>query len=257
MQMVSASYAKCYNDDRSQEDEQARIIIELLSKHLGELRNISVLDVGSGAGRIAVPLGRVVAKIVCVEPALVAAEQLKARLAAERIKFEIHTNVIEDLNPRDVGLFDVVILSHILHWLECPSEFAGSDRFVRPGGCLVISLFSRENLAGMLLYKVFGDSILKLQEDMTPQTSELKSSLLSLGFDVVADVEVPVRTSYAEGRLERIIAAAGTLSLQKAMRSLPKEEYDKIVRDALDRLSNTSDLSDTEYRTVIIAKRPY
>lgn len=58
--MTDGVYAQCYYECRSDIDEQASSILKLMSTHVGKLDELSVLDVGSGPGRLAIPIGQMV-----------------------------------------------------------------------------------------------------------------------------------------------------------------------------------------------------
>ena len=75
----SDTYAECYYKNRSSIDEQALVILELISNLIGDISKVSVLDVGSGPGRLAIPIGKKVHKVVCIESDLSAANYLKNR----------------------------------------------------------------------------------------------------------------------------------------------------------------------------------
>ncbi|MES9857920.1 MAG: hypothetical protein ABW166_15175 [Sedimenticola sp.] len=71
----SKSYADCYHKNRSAIDEQASVILELISDLIGYISKTSILDVGSGPGRLAIPIGQQAHKMVCIESDLSAKKQ--------------------------------------------------------------------------------------------------------------------------------------------------------------------------------------
>ena len=67
-----------------------------------------------------------------------------------------------------------------------------------------------------------------------------------------------IRTSMSlktDRLLEQIINNDGTLAWQKLKNTFSEKEYSQIKLEALTRLKNESSLLDTEYRTMILAKK--
>jgi len=253
--VINELYAECYYAYRSDIDEQAASILELLPNYFESLENISVLDVGSGPGRLAIPIGRKIQRIVCVEPDISAANHLRSRSEKSKVHVEICTKKIQELSNQNLGYFDLVILSHVIHWFELSSLFEFSAKFVKDGGYILLSFFSLDRLKNMLFYKISGKEVLEIQKKYTPSKLEVKRELSQLGFQIVKNIDIPLNVFYGEGKLENIINSAGTLAWQKLRSKIPEEEYRQIKLQALTRLKNEPSLTDTEYRTMILAKK--
>lgn len=253
--LTNKSYAECYYENRSNIDEQATSIIDLIINNIGSLNSITVLDVGSGPGRLAIPIGQRVKKIVCVEPDVSAANYLKSRFEKCQVNFELHISKIQDLSSQKIGKFDLVILSHIIHWFEASSPFGCSTNFVKENGYLLLSLFNPDRLSNMLFYKISGSEILARQLKDTPSITDIECYLSSIGFDIIKKVDIQLSVFYGNGKLERIINNAGTLAWQKLKNTLPEEEYRRIKQDAFFRLKSESNLNDIEHRSMVLAKK--
>lgn len=248
-------YAECYNEYRSGIDEQASSILKMMSTYIGNLENISVLDVGSGPGRLAIPIGQVVQRVVCVEPDIVTAKYLKSRSENSKIPIEVHIAKIQDLSNQNLGYFELVILSHIIHWFEPSSPFGLSTNFVKNGGYILLSFFDPDQLKNMLFYKISGKEIFEIQKNDTPSKLSIELMLIQQGFEVVESANVSLNVFYGNDKLKHIINSSGTLAWQKLKEKVPEEKYRQIESQALTRLENESCLTDTEFRTMILAKK--
>jgi len=251
----SDTYAECYYKNRSSIDEQALVILELISNLIGDISKVSVLDVGSGPGRLAIPIGKKVHKVVCIESDLSAVNYLKNRAKRNKLEIEVFPSKLENLSSEEVGHFDLVILSHIIHWFDVSILLNLASKYIVDNGYILLSYFDLENLKNMLFYKISGNEILKIQEDHTISTSQVENFLNSAGFNIIHRGNTPLNVNYGDKKLEKIINNAGTLAWQKAKAILSKKEYRELTKSALTRLNNEPILRDTEYRTIIVAQK--
>lgn len=251
------SYANIYYNYRSYIDNQSESIIKLISDHIEDPKKVSVLDVGSGPGRLALPVGRRVKQIVCVEPNPLSASHLRLRLNGNRVRFKLYADKIENLSYRIIGQYDLVILSHILHWFSLPSLINISSTFCKDNGYILLSYFDRDNLEGMLFYKISGNEILKIQKDNTPLTSDIKLILKLAGYRIVKILNEHMIVDYGEGRLKQIVNSLGTLAWQKLKNSISEDKFNQIKHGSFSRLEKMTSLTDTEYRTMILAKKVF
>lgn len=251
----SKSYANCYHVNRSDADDQASVILALISDFICAPSKTSVLDIGSGPGRLAIPIGQQVQKMACIESDLSAVIHLKKRAERNNVKIEVYPSKIEDLSSEKIGSFDLVILSHIIHWFDASLLLNLSQKYVRNNGYILLSYFDLDNLKDMLFYNISGDKILQIQECHTLSTSQIEHLLNQAGFNIIHRIETPIKVNYGSGKLESIINSAGTLAWQKAQETLSEKEYSALKSNALTRLNSKLNLNDIEYRTMILAQK--
>jgi 2-polyprenyl-3-methyl-5-hydroxy-6-metoxy-1,4-benzoquinol methylase len=85
---------------------------------LGNSRR-KLLDIGGGSGRFALPLSKLIAEVVVVDPNLDALEILKSRIFSENIK--LYHGTLSDYV--EGGDFDLVIIIEVLGMIENITEF--------------------------------------------------------------------------------------------------------------------------------------
>jgi len=251
----SKSYADCYHKNRSGIDGQASVILELISDLIGDISKISVLDVGSGPGRLAIPIGQKVHKIACIEPDLSAVNYLQNRAERNNVEIEVYPAKIQDLSSEEIDCFDLVILSHIIHWIDVSLLLDISKEYVIDNGYILLSYFDLDNLEDMLFYKISGEQILQTQKHHTLSTSQIKNLLNQADFSIIHRIEIPIKVNYGNEKLESIINSAGTLSWKKSQETLSEREYLELKSSALTRLNSEPSLIDIEYRTMILAQK--
>jgi 2-polyprenyl-3-methyl-5-hydroxy-6-metoxy-1,4-benzoquinol methylase len=246
-------YAECYSKHRSDSDSQSIAIEGLIKRYRGDISQLSILDVGSGAGRLAIPLGAKSKRYVCIEADRITADYLEKKAKNSFVDLEIYNSRFEDLSNKGLGQFDLVILSHIIHWFDLEFLLQKSAHLLNPSGFILISYFDKKNLADMLFYRISGNEILNIQQNMTPSMTQIKSMLEAVGLELIENLDIPLHVSYENNRLVDIIQSSGTLAWLKACADLIPEQFKKIQNDALARLELYDDLNDTEYRTMLLA----
>jgi SAM-dependent methyltransferase len=169
-----------------------RVIAEVtgpdLTAHPAFGPGTTVLDAGGGFGSYAVPLARAGAQVTIAELAEVAA-WARAELAEEVVAPGSLTVIADDLSlPGEVGDFDAVLLSHVLHDLNDDQGVAllsGLRTRVRPGTALVV-------------FELAGNS----------------PGLIGPTFDLMMMIEGPGRARTAEG-LIRLLRDAGWTQVEE------------------------------------------
>jgi len=121
-------------------DEKARVLA-LLKRLVNRLPSRQAfLDVGAGAGDLAIPLSRRFETTTVVEP-----NQLQAaRLLAAFPHFRVHDCTFQEATLEE-GAFDLILCSHVLYYLPETEWMAAVQKMhdcLRPGGIAVIILQS-------------------------------------------------------------------------------------------------------------------
>jgi phosphatidylethanolamine/phosphatidyl-N-methylethanolamine N-methyltransferase len=114
---------------------QERVILHLREQLQGAKR---ILDVGTGTGNIALALAQTVQEVDGVDPSPLMLEEARAKAQAKNIQnVRFSLQGAYELKFSD-GLFDAVILSHVLHIIEKP-ELALSEakRVLKKDGLLM------------------------------------------------------------------------------------------------------------------------
>ena len=151
---------------------------ETLEALLGVVRpEHTVMDVGAGAGRLAVPLSRRCRKMTAVEPS----EAMRARLVEmaevwDVINLEVVPEAWEDATP---GPADIVICAHVVYTVTDIELFTAKlDEFARE--LVAVVLFEKPAAANYfpLWAKVYGEERLIL-----PCAPEYTAVLAELGVD--------------------------------------------------------------------------
>ena len=95
------------------QDRAFRVVKSLIA------REASVLDVGTGTGRLLFQLSDVCSRVDGVEPSLRNIEVAKRRLAQARASnVFLHHSHVEDLLAEGNRRYDVAVLSYVLHEIE-------------------------------------------------------------------------------------------------------------------------------------------
>jgi malonyl-CoA O-methyltransferase len=106
---------------------------------LGDVRGLSVLDVGCGTGRHAVRLAAAGAKVQAVDFSSGMLEQACRKPGAGAVLFSVH-----DLSaplPFSAGTFDRIVCGLVIdHIADLVGLFAEMLRVCRPAGCVVVSV---------------------------------------------------------------------------------------------------------------------
>jgi 2-polyprenyl-6-hydroxyphenyl methylase/3-demethylubiquinone-9 3-methyltransferase len=167
-------------------------LLELARRELARAPGAQLIDIGCGAGRNAVPLARLGARVLGLDlsrPMLEAAAR-RARAGASGGRLRLALAPMEALPAADAA-FDVVVAHGIWNLARSASQFrravAEAVRVARPGAGLFVFTFSRRTLPAEAR-PVAGEAFVFTQFSGEPQCflteAQLVSELRAAGFDL-------------------------------------------------------------------------
>lgn len=117
-----------------------------------------MLDVGCGAGQIAIPAARAGVQVTGVDIAANSIEQARARAKAEGLNVQFDEGDAEDLPYQDAS-FDIVVSLIGAMFAPRPEEVAAELlRVCRPGGRIVMANWTPEGHVGQM-FKIIGKHV--------------------------------------------------------------------------------------------------
>src|SRR5437773_2038239 len=116
-------------------DDNPLVALEqpLVAELLGEVRGLSVLDLGCGTGRHSLPLAAAGATVTALDFSAEMLAKARAKPGAERVTFRAH-DLHEPLPFPDRSFDRVVCGLAVDHIRDLTGLFAESGRVLRPGG---------------------------------------------------------------------------------------------------------------------------
>jgi len=148
-----ASYASLVDEDRLNEAERG--LVRLLGRDA--LRGHSLLDIGCGSGLHAAAAARLgAARVIAVDIDARSVETAQALLKrhAPQLAAEVRQASVFDLDPAQIGRFDVVYSWGVLHHTGAMHEaIRCAARLVAPGGLFAFALYRRTRLCGLWRYE--------------------------------------------------------------------------------------------------------
>jgi malonyl-CoA O-methyltransferase len=111
----------------------------LVERLLGDVRRLSVLDVGCGTGRHALRLAAAGAVVHALDFSPAMLHQARQKAGAEKVAFQIH-DLSEPL-PFPAGNFDRIVCGLVIdHIADLRGLFRELQRVCRSSGCVVVSV---------------------------------------------------------------------------------------------------------------------
>lgn len=248
---VAAAYAR-------HRAEYAPEAFEELRVRFGLDGSQRVLDLGTGTGKVALPLSAFVGEIVAVDPsAPMLAELARLTAAGDISGIRPVLGDSRDLPGLDLGSFDLVTMGSSFHWMDRAVVLAVLDGMVRPHGGIVLLGNRRErqewHLATRDVRARFGGSELgagseggfNVSERDEPHEAIVRRSAFSA-----------VRSAAFPWTAERTVEDAVELVLTYSMNTPPVlgervEELRRELTSALDEIAVDGRISD-RLRTVML-----
>lgn len=212
--------------DRNTRDGRGDAMAEELIRKFGIDSDTTVLDIGAGTGRLAVPLARVARSVTAVEPSGGMLDILIGNAETPGLhNIEVLRRKWEEVElGKDFGQHDVVIACHSLSMMEIGDALAKMD--AAAGRYCCIYSFGSQRIWDFseLWPKLYGEEFVP-----GPPYIYLVNILLSMGID--ADVEVRKR------KLERRYSSLReALEETKIRLDIHSGKHDSVILDHLSRV---------------------
>ncbi|MDP3372160.1 MAG: bifunctional 2-polyprenyl-6-hydroxyphenol methylase/3-demethylubiquinol 3-O-methyltransferase UbiG [Candidatus Paracaedibacteraceae bacterium] len=96
--------------------------ISFITKCIGDVRDLRILDIGCGGGILSEPLARLGANVTGIDTSLGAIHAARAHAEMMGLNIEYQHTTIEEFSKRDLG-FDLIIASEIIEHVPNPTSF--------------------------------------------------------------------------------------------------------------------------------------
>jgi len=259
--LINMNYSKCYYDNRDHPTEiVGQIIKRILKIYEPDIDNLSLAEFGCGTGRIALPIGRIFSPITCIDKNKEALNILRTKALGEAIQARCILCDFERQAPIKDESFDIIILSHTLHWISNLDEFFSNIyRYLRKKGILLIILYDKEILDQMLFFKMIDSTVLEIQKEITPSLDTIKKELYNNFMYILEIFQFVDTKKYTINELNNIIEFKGTLALQILYQRHGNEVYQEIKVKAREKIENAFMeriyLSENEIETLLVCKK--
>ncbi|MCC6625874.1 MAG: methyltransferase domain-containing protein [Chloroflexi bacterium] len=179
----------------------------------------TIIDVGAGAGRYALPLAYLARQVIAVEPSPALRERLAARLSAESVtNVEI---VPTDWEAADVAPAEVVLCSHVVYAVEEIVPFVHKLDDLTRRTCLVALRIGQQPGAAALWAALYG-----VPRAPQPAFLDLYNVLASIG--IVGEVQIIPSGGFRYADLDE-----ATAEVRERMHLPPDNSTDDALRARL------------------------
>jgi malonyl-CoA O-methyltransferase len=171
----------------------------LVEHFVGNVRGLSVLDLGCGTGRHSIWLAAAGATVTAIDFSEGMLAEARKKPGAESVRFLSHD--LHNPLPFDGGSFDVVVSGLVLeHLNDLNSFFADAYRILKPGGSAVISaMHPAMFLRGVQAQFHDPDSKEIIQPGSIPHSiADFVMASLKVGFQLKDIREVAPHTEFAQ-----------------------------------------------------------
>lgn len=194
MSIVFDRAAEFYDRSRGLPAEIAELPVEALERETKLRRDASVLEIGVGTGRIAIPLAAKLERLTGVDLSVPMMEVLRAKTNNAEVHIDLAKCDAVYL-PFPTSSFDLAYAVHLLHlvkgWRDAVSE---ARRVLKPGGLFVVSWHRRlpdspNAVLRQELHRLVGEQGVDTKRPGAQSETEILQELESWG-DQVRAVEV-------------------------------------------------------------------
>ncbi|UCH52045.1 MAG: methyltransferase domain-containing protein [Chloroflexota bacterium] len=193
--MRKADYSKIsasYDKGRSLSESNIEIWLALISKYIGPRKGLTLLDLGCGTGRFALPIAN---RLNCRVVGADYSKEMLAKAQEKDIKGVVTWDYenAQNLTYRD-ATFDVVFMSHLLHHVDSPARvFTECKRILTTSGVILVRYGAIEQIRHDVEHTFFPEA-LSIDEARTPTIAMVEKWLTDAGFSDITTEEVVQQT---------------------------------------------------------------
>jgi len=138
---------------------ESAIKVDFILKHCPAKKSLNILDLGSGAGLITLPLAQAGHRLTAVDLSEPALKQLQAKAHSLGIENNIQTiqanacKEVEKLSPTEK--FDLVLAMDVLEHVENPQALIQTaQKYLRPGGVFIYHTLNKNWLCWLVYLQI-------------------------------------------------------------------------------------------------------
>ena len=189
--MDKADYSKIashYDKGRPLLQSNISLWMNLISKHITINKTATILDLGCGTGRFALPLANELRlKVTGADSSSAMLAKAKAKDLSNTVTWDIQD--ADNLTYPDQS-FDYIFMSHLLHHVKSPSSvLSNCYQATRDKGAILIRYGAMEQIADDPEHRFF-PGVTEIDEPRTPSVRQVEQWLAEAGFDRVQSTEV-------------------------------------------------------------------
>ena len=181
-----------FDESRSISIPNMNLWLEKISSNINKRENTTVLDLGCGTGRFAIPMAYQLGYLVT---GVDKSGEMLARAKAKDTKYLI-TWKHEDIENASfyIGSFDIIFISHLLHHVDFPFDVTKRCyNMINKDGSIIIRYGAIEQISNDPEHKFFPECI-TIDKQRTPSVSLVESWLAKARFTNIYSIEVVQQT---------------------------------------------------------------
>ncbi|HKU18973.1 MAG TPA: class I SAM-dependent methyltransferase [Candidatus Saccharimonadales bacterium] len=221
---------------------------------------ISLLDLGTGTGRITEQFAPYFSDIVSVEPDEDMAKIARRRL--ERFQARVIRATAEDVMLPEGWQASLVTISRAFHWMDRATVVRRLESIVAPGG--VVAIFSDESFWGLqeawaqavkrVIQQYMGEERRTAMGSYKPPREYFREHFSSSAFTAVATHRVPVVRQWTADQILGYLYSTSFAS--HAVLGKHTAAFERTVRSELAQLSPADTFTEHNAFDILLVKRP-